>query len=36
LYLGEVVIQEMLCEPLIRIADENGVFLISRKREEIN
>ena len=33
LYLGEVVIQEMLCEPLIRIADENGVFLISRKRE---
>lgn len=31
LYLGEVVIQEMLCEPLIRIADKDGVFLISRK-----
>ena len=36
LYLGEVVIQEMLCQPLIRIADKDGVFLISRKGETLN
>lgn len=36
LYLGEVVIQELLCEPLIRIPDEDGVFLISRKGEVVN
>ena len=36
LYLGEVVIQEMLCQPLIRIADKDGVFLISRKGDAIN
>ncbi|MBQ7618934.1 MAG: DNA-binding protein, partial [Treponema sp.] len=33
LYLGEVVMQETLCEPLIRTADKDGVFLISRKSD---
>jgi predicted DNA-binding protein with PD1-like motif len=31
LYLGEVVVQELICDELIRKEDENGVRLISEK-----
>lgn len=33
LYLGEIVIQELFCEPLIRRADKDNVFLIDKKEE---
>ncbi len=33
LYLGEIVIQELLCELLIRRADKDNVFLIDKKEE---
>lgn len=33
LYLGEIVIQELLCEPLVRRADKDNVFLIDKKEE---
>lgn len=35
LYLGEIVIQELLIEPLIRTADKDNVFLINRKENPI-
>ncbi len=31
LYLAEIVIQEIICQDLIRKPDKNGVFLISEK-----
>lgn len=34
LYLGEIVIQELLSEPLIRSADKDNVFLIDKRKNE--
>lgn len=36
LYLGEIIMQELLIEPLIRTADKNNVFLIDRKENPID
>ncbi len=34
LYLAEIVVQELICDNLIRKADKNGVFLISENDQE--